>query len=74
MYCRLYYPLFLGLESFLHRIADHVKICNDQILLKFLNQEQSWKETVLGTGYQAKSDSWLKTVNASWRVRKPDSR
>lgn len=59
-----------GLESFLHRICHiHIK---DDIVLSFLKQEENWRETVMATDYQAQADSWLKTLNASLRVKQID--
>lgn len=59
-----------GLESFLHRICR--MNTKDDVVLSFLKQEENWKESVLATEYQAKSDSWLKMLNASLRVKQID--
>uniref|UniRef100_H2Y4J7 PX domain-containing protein n=1 Tax=Ciona savignyi TaxID=51511 RepID=H2Y4J7_CIOSA len=60
-----------GLESFLHRIAGHRKLGRDKIVKNFLIKEEGWREELMATGYQAKSDSWLKKMNASLRIRAP---
>ncbi|XP_056321660.1 sorting nexin-4 isoform X1 [Danio aesculapii] len=36
--------------------------------------EKAWKETVFETGFQAKADSRLKALNATFRVKNPDKR
>ncbi|XP_039263487.2 sorting nexin-4-like [Styela clava] len=61
----------VGLEVFLRRICGFPK--RDEIVMAFLKQEEGWRETVMATGYQAKADSWLRTINASMRVKQPDS-
>ncbi|XP_002119505.2 sorting nexin-4-like [Ciona intestinalis] len=63
-----------GLESFLHRIAGHRKLGKDKIVKHFITKEESWREELMATGFQAKADSWLKKVNASLRVREPNLR
>ncbi|XP_036400859.1 sorting nexin-4-like [Megalops cyprinoides] len=64
----------VGLENFLLRVASHPVLSNDKILYSFLKQENGWKEMVLETGFQAKIDSRLKTLNATFRVKNPDKR
>lgn len=61
----------VGLEIFLRRICGFPK--RDDIVVAFLKQEEGWRETVMATGYQAKADSWLRTLNASMRVKQPDA-
>ncbi|XP_076819610.1 sorting nexin-4-like [Clavelina lepadiformis] len=63
-----------GLESFLHRIAGHSKLGCDKLVSDFITKEEGFREKVTATGFQAKSDSWLKKVNASLRVKQPDIR
>lgn len=63
-----------ALESFIHRVASHKKMGKDQMLHYFVTKEDGWREAVAETGYQAKSDSWLKSVNATLRVKQPDIR
>jgi len=63
-----------ALESFVHRVAGHPKMGRDKILLSFVTKEESWKEEVQATGYQAKTTSWLKNTNASLRVKSSDIR
>uniref|UniRef100_A0A8C8LMN9 PX domain-containing protein n=1 Tax=Oncorhynchus tshawytscha TaxID=74940 RepID=A0A8C8LMN9_ONCTS len=63
----------VGLENFLHRVASHPVLCNDNIFNIFLT-EVNWKEMVYETGFQAKADSRLKAVNAAFRVKNPDGR
>ncbi|XP_073767707.1 sorting nexin-4 isoform X3 [Danio rerio] len=36
--------------------------------------EKAWKETVFETGFQAKADSRIKALNATFRVKNPDKR
>ncbi|XP_035629878.1 sorting nexin-4-like isoform X1 [Oncorhynchus keta] len=65
----------VGLENFLHRVASHPVLCNDNIFYIFLTeQDKDWKEMVYETGFQAKADSRLKAVNAAFRVKNPDGR
>lgn len=59
-----------GLESFLHRICR--MDIKDDIVVSFLKQEENWRESVMATEYQAQADSWLKTLNASLRVKQID--
>ncbi|XP_014667513.1 PREDICTED: sorting nexin-4-like [Priapulus caudatus] len=61
-----------SLETFLLRLASHHELSKDSMLLGFLRQEDAWKESVIATGFQAKADSKLKTISASFRVKKPD--
>lgn len=63
-----------ALESFVHRIAAHPKMGRDNILLSFVTKEEGWKEEVQATGYQTKTNSWLKNTNASMRVKSSDIR
>ncbi|XP_072020003.1 sorting nexin-4-like isoform X2 [Amphiura filiformis] len=62
----------VGLEGFLQRVASHPAMCAEQIFHGFLEQEDGWKESVLATGFQAKQDSRLKSLNAQFRLKKPD--
>lgn len=64
----------IGLESFLHRIAGHSKLSNDEYVKQFISKQDDWREAILATGFQAKADSWLKKTNASLRVKNPDLR
>ncbi|KAK5876788.1 hypothetical protein CesoFtcFv8_026106 [Champsocephalus esox] len=64
----------VGLENFLLRVASHPVLSNDEILHHFLTEEHSWKEVVYETGFQAKADSRLKALSATFRVRNPDKR
>uniref|UniRef100_A0A8C8F283 PX domain-containing protein n=1 Tax=Oncorhynchus tshawytscha TaxID=74940 RepID=A0A8C8F283_ONCTS len=48
----------VGLENFLHRVASHPVLCNDNIFNIFLTE----------------ADSRLKAVNAAFRVKNPDGR
>ena len=63
-----------ALESFVHRVAGHPKMGRDKILLSFVTKEEGWKEEVHATGYQTKTNSWLKNTNASMRVKSSDIR
>nr|CAB3266464.1 sorting nexin-4-like [Phallusia mammillata] len=63
-----------GLESFLHRLAGHHKLSSDRIVKHFILKEDGWRDVVMATDYQAMSDSWLRKVNASLRVKQPDIR
>uniref|UniRef100_A0A0F8CXP7 Sorting nexin-4 n=1 Tax=Larimichthys crocea TaxID=215358 RepID=A0A0F8CXP7_LARCR len=62
----------VGLENFLLRVASHPVLSNDQILYHFLTEEHGWKEVVYETGFQAKADSRLRALSATFRVRNPD--
>ncbi|KAK3543260.1 hypothetical protein QTP70_014080 [Hemibagrus guttatus] len=64
----------VGLENFLLRVASHLVLSTDKIFYSFLTEEQCWKETVFETGFQAKADSRLKALNATFRVKNPDKR
>ncbi|XP_036397344.1 sorting nexin-4 [Megalops cyprinoides] len=63
-----------GLENFLLRVASHPILSNDKIFHHFLAEEHGWKEAVFETGFQAKADSRLKALNATFRVKNPDKR
>lgn len=63
-----------ALETFLLRVASHPQMGRDHMLRWFVKREEGWKEAVMATGFQAKSDSWLKSMNASLRVKSPDMR
>ncbi|KAG5833613.1 sorting nexin-4 isoform X1 [Anguilla rostrata] len=63
-----------GLENFLLRVASHPVLSNDKIFYSFLTEENGWKEVVFETGFQAKADSRLKALNATFRVKNPDKR
>ncbi|XP_028846081.1 sorting nexin-4 isoform X1 [Denticeps clupeoides] len=64
----------VGLENFLLRVASHTALSNDKIFFTFLTEENGWKEIVFETGFQAKADSRLKALNATFRVKNPDKR
>ncbi|KAF7657347.1 hypothetical protein LDENG_00028820 [Lucifuga dentata] len=64
----------VGLENFLLRVASHSVLCNDRILYHFLTEEHGWKEVVYETGFQAKADSRLRALSATFRVRNPEKR
>ena len=63
-----------GLEFFLHRIAKHPQLGVDEHFKSFLTQEEGWKESVIATGFQSKADSKLKSLSASFSVKKPDKK
>ncbi|XP_056391957.1 sorting nexin-4 isoform X2 [Hyla sarda] len=62
----------IGLENFLLRVASHPVLCNDKIFNTFLKQENGWKEMLNEAGLQ--TDSRLKALNATFRVKNPDKR
>ncbi|XP_010890383.1 sorting nexin-4-like [Esox lucius] len=64
----------VGLENFLLRVASHSVLSNDKILYHFLTEEHEWKEVVYETGFQAKADSRIKALSATFRVKNPDKR
>lgn len=64
----------VGLENFLLRVASHPVLSNDKTLFHFLTEEHGWKEAVYDTGFQAKADSRLRALSATFRVRNPDRR
>ncbi|KAM8910262.1 sorting nexin-4-like [Spinachia spinachia] len=64
----------VGLENFLLRVASHPVLTNDKILHHFLTEGHGWKEVVYETGFQAKADSRLRALSATFRVRNPDKR
>ncbi|XP_076008473.1 sorting nexin-4-like isoform X2 [Genypterus blacodes] len=57
----------VGLENFLLRVASHPVLSNDRILYHFLTEEHGWKEVVYETGFQAKADSRLRALSATFR-------
>ncbi|XP_041833491.1 sorting nexin-4-like [Melanotaenia boesemani] len=61
----------IGLENFLLRVASHPILSNDKILQHFLTEDHGWKEAVYETGFQAKADSRLRALSATFRVRSP---
>ncbi|CAB3998133.1 Sorting nexin-4 [Paramuricea clavata] len=63
-----------GLEFFLHRIAKHPQLGLDEYFKSFLTQEEVWKESIIATGFQSKADSKLKSLSASFSVKKPDKK
>ncbi|XP_069791388.1 sorting nexin-4 [Narcine bancroftii] len=64
----------IGLENFLLRVASHSVLSLDTIFFLFLTQENGWKEAVNESGFQAKADSRLKALNATFRVKNPDKK
>uniref|UniRef100_A0A8C4X8I8 Sorting nexin 4 n=1 Tax=Erpetoichthys calabaricus TaxID=27687 RepID=A0A8C4X8I8_ERPCA len=64
----------IGLENFLLRISAHSVLSKDNIFYLFLTQENGWKDVVYDTGFQAKADSRLKALNATFRVKNPEKR
>ncbi|XP_073490619.1 sorting nexin-4 isoform X2 [Aquarana catesbeiana] len=64
----------IGLENFLLRVASHPTLSQDKLFTTFLTQENGWKEAVNEAGLQVKTDSRLKALNATFRVKNPDKR
>ncbi|PIK56849.1 hypothetical protein BSL78_06252, partial [Apostichopus japonicus] len=64
----------VGLETFLQRVASHEEMGRDHLFHTFMLQDENWRETIVGTGFQSKQDSRLKNLNASFRLKKPDKR
>ncbi|KAM4711791.1 sorting nexin-4-like [Anableps anableps] len=64
----------IGLENFLLRVASHPVLSNNEMLYNFLTKEHGWKEMVYETGFQAKADSRLRALSATFRVRSPHKR
>ncbi|KAM8934832.1 sorting nexin-4 [Pelodytes ibericus] len=64
----------IGLENFLLRVASHPVLCHDKIFNFFLTQENGWRDAVNEAGLQMKTDSRLKALNATFRVKNPDKR
>ncbi|XP_051871346.1 sorting nexin-4 [Pristis pectinata] len=64
----------IGLENFLLRVASHSVLSLNTIFYLFLTQENGWKEAVNESGFQAKADSRLKALNATFRVKNPDKK
>ncbi|XP_068102348.1 LOW QUALITY PROTEIN: sorting nexin-4 [Hyperolius riggenbachi] len=64
----------IGLENFLLRVAAHPALSHDTILLAFLTQETGWKEAISEAALQVKTDSRLKSISATYRVKNPDKR
>lgn len=54
----------LGLETFLQRVAAHDEVCQDHLFHTFLLQGENWKDSIMGTGFQAK-------VGHYWRILYP---
>ncbi|XP_076455897.1 sorting nexin-4-like [Babylonia areolata] len=63
-----------ALEIFLLRVAAHPKLCQDRVFRGFLKEENGWKESVYATDFQSKAESRLKSLNAAFRLKKPDRR
>ncbi|WAR04693.1 SNX4-like protein [Mya arenaria] len=61
-----------ALEIFLLRCAAHPIVCCDTIFIGFLQKNEGWKDSVYATDFQNKADSKLKSLNASFRLKKPD--
>ncbi|KAM9305733.1 LOW QUALITY PROTEIN: sorting nexin-4 [Gastrophryne carolinensis] len=64
----------VGLESFLLRVASHPRPITRQALRSLLTQDNGWKEALNEAGLQGKTDSRLKALNATFRVKNPDKR
>ncbi|XP_008399783.1 sorting nexin-4-like [Poecilia reticulata] len=64
----------IGLENFLLRVASHPVLSNNEMLYHFLSKEHGWKEMLYETGFQAKADSRLRALSATFRVRSPHKR
>ncbi|XP_069119489.1 sorting nexin-4-like isoform X2 [Argopecten irradians] len=63
-----------ALEIFLLRVAAHPILSQDKVFIGFLQQEEGWKDLVYNTDFQSKADSKLKSLSASFRLKKPDRR
>ncbi|XP_018430359.1 PREDICTED: sorting nexin-4-like, partial [Nanorana parkeri] len=64
----------IGLENFLLRVAAHPVLSHDKLFTTFLTQENGWKEAANEAALQVKTDSRLKALNATFRVKNPDKR
>uniref|UniRef100_A0A8C7GK39 Sorting nexin 4 n=1 Tax=Oncorhynchus kisutch TaxID=8019 RepID=A0A8C7GK39_ONCKI len=65
----------VGLENFLHRVASHPVLCNDNIFYIFLTEVTTSELTNhLICLFFIQADSRLKAVNAAFRVKNPDGR
>ncbi|XP_030856249.1 sorting nexin-4 isoform X2 [Strongylocentrotus purpuratus] len=62
----------VALEGFLQRVAAHPLLCQDELFHGFLQDAEGWKERVHSTGFQIKQDSRLKSLSASFRLKKPN--
>lgn len=61
-----------GLETFLHRVAEHPILSYDPLVLCFLQQEDGWSDAITETGYLQLAESKLKTLSVSIRLKNPD--
>ncbi|XP_067938374.1 sorting nexin-4-like [Watersipora subatra] len=61
------------LEQFLKRIFTLSDVSQDQVLLSFLYTEE-WKEVVASSKYHSLRDSRLKSLSASYRIKKPNDK
>lgn len=60
-----------GLENFLLHVASHRAASFDLNFIKFL-QEEDWSKSVANIGYLDKADAKLKSLSASFMLKKPD--
>ncbi|KAL4228923.1 intercellular trafficking and secretion [Mactra antiquata] len=61
-----------ALEIFLLRCAAHPIVCQDKIFIGFLQKDEGWKDSVYATEFHSKAESRLKSLSASFRLKKPD--
>ncbi|XP_014254943.1 sorting nexin-4-like [Cimex lectularius] len=62
----------VGLENFLHRVAQHPTISRDPMFLIFLQQEEGWKNSMKDIGYMRLAEEKIKTLNAIVRTKEVD--
>jgi len=63
-----------GLENFLLHVALHKQLSFDQNFINFLQQDDAWAESLTTTGYLGKADAKLKSLSASFMLKKPDKK
>lgn len=64
----------IGLEKFIHRIASHPTLHNDDIFKAFLMKGEEWKEMADSTEFRAKNEGYIKGITASYQLKHCDPR
>lgn len=62
----------ISLEKFLHRIATHPVLHDDNIFKAFLMKGEEWKEVAQSTEFNTKNEGWLKGMAASMQLKTCD--
>ncbi|CAN7997464.1 unnamed protein product [Ixodes hexagonus] len=62
-----------SLELFLRRVAGHPELSTNALFLEFLKHEASWRDELNTGGLLHRADSMLRSLNATLRLRNPDT-